>query len=158
MTTIRHGIHLSGVDSLFMKGIVIYESLTGNTAKAGFAIAEEMSKAGIQTTACSTKAVDLQALSDADIVVIGTWTDGLILLGQRPGGVGRLAQLPAIEGKKTAVFCTYAINAGKTLEKLSGVVARRGGEVIGGATIRRDRIKPSSVEFVDRLLGALEVA
>ena len=139
-----------------MKGIVIFESLTGNTAKAGFAIADELNRAGIETVACSTKAVDLQALSEADIVIIGTWTDGLILLGQRPGGVGRLALLPAIDGKKTAVYCTYAINAGKTLEKLTGVVSRRGGDVIGGATIRRDRIESSAAEFVDRLIGALE--
>lgn len=141
-----------------MKGIVIFESLTGNTAKAGFAIAEELTSSGIETVACSTKDVDLQALSDADIVVIGTWTDGMILFGQRPGGVGTLAQLPIITGKKTAVYCTYAIKAGKTLEKLTGVVERRGGDVIGGATIRRDRIESSASAFVDRLVGALESA
>lgn len=141
-----------------MKGIVIYESLTGNTAKAGWAIAEELTAAGVETVACSTKLVDMQALSEADIVVIGTWTDGLILAGQRPGGVGRISLLPVIDGKKTAVFCTYAIKAGRTLEKLEGVVSRLGGDVIGGATIRRDRIESSSADFVDRLLGALEPA
>lgn len=141
-----------------MKGIVIYESLTGNTAKAGWAIASELTNSGIETVACSTKSVDMQALSEADIVVIGTWTDGMILVGQRPGGVGSIAQLPVIEGKTTAVYCTYAIKAGKTLEKLTGVVSRLGGDVIGGATIRRDRIDASAAAFVDRLVGALETA
>ncbi len=141
-----------------MKGIVIYESLTGNTAKAGWIIAEELTQSGIETVACSTKAVDMQALSDADIVVIGTWTDGLILAGQRPGGVGRISQLPVIEGKTTAVYCTYAVKAGKTLEKLTGVVTRLGGNVIGGATIRRDHIESSASEFVDRLVAATQYA
>lgn len=141
-----------------MKGIVIYESLTGNTEKAGWVIAEQLTKSGIETIACSTKHVDMQALSDADIVVIGTWTDGLILAGQRPGGVGRISQLPVITGKTTAVYCTYAVKAGKTLEKLTGVVSRLGGNVIGGATIRRDRIDSSAAEFVDRLVAATQYA
>ncbi len=139
-----------------MKGIVIYESLTGNTRKAGELIAAELTAAGIETVPCSTKQVDLQALSEADIVIIGTWTDGLFVVGQRPGGVGRLAQIPVIDGKKVAVYCTYALHKGKTLEKLTGVVARRGGDVIGGQAIRRDKINEGVNDFVDRLVGALQ--
>lgn len=139
-----------------MHGIVIYESLTGNTREAGELIAAELTASGVPTVACSTKQVDLPALSEADIVVVGSWVDGLFFFGQKPGGVRRLANLPVIDGKKAAVYCTYALDKGKTLDKLTGIVERRGGEVIGGTAIRRDRLKEGAIDFVDRLMGALQ--
>ena len=65
-------------------------------------------------------------------------------------------KLPVIDDKKAAVYITYAINAGKTLEKLAGIVSRRGGDVIGGYAIKRNNLEGGASEFVDRLLGALE--
>lgn len=136
--------------------IVIYESLTGNTKTAGEMIAAQLAEAGVPTVSCSTKQVALQQLSEADLVIVGSWTDGLFLFGQKPGGIGRLAKLPVIDGKKAAVYCTYALETGKTLEKLAGVVRRRGGDVIGGASIRRDRMEEGVADLVDRLLGAID--
>ncbi|MEM8922782.1 MAG: flavodoxin family protein [Actinomycetota bacterium] len=139
-----------------MKAIVIYESLTGNTRTAGHMIAAELSAAGVEAVACAINEIDHQSLSEADLVVVGSWTDGFFLFGQRPGRIGRLAKLPVIDGKLAAVYCTYAVRVGKTLETLSGVIGRRGGEVIGGYAIKRDDLAGGAAEFVDRLLGALD--
>ncbi len=140
-----------------MKAVVVYESLTGNTETAGHHIARDLSAAGIETVACPITAIDLQALSEADVVIVGSWTDGLFFFGQRPGRSGRLTKMPVIDGKKAAVYCTFAVNSGKTLEKLSRIVRMRGGDVIGGFAIRRDDLQGGAEEFVDRLLGALDV-
>lgn len=139
-----------------MNAIVIYESLTGNTREAGHVIAEELTGSGIDCVASPITAIDLQALSDAELVIVGSWTDGLFFFGQRPGRMGRLAQLPVIDGKRAAVYCTYAIDPGRTLDKLGGVVGRRGGDVIGGLAIKRNNLGDGSIEFVDRLVGALD--
>lgn len=141
-----------------MRAIVIYESLTGNTRKAADHIVAELERSGVAATASPITQVDLQALSQADLVVVGSWVDGMILFGQRPGRGGRLARLPVIDGKTAAVYCTYAVDPGKTLEKLSKIVTRRGGEVVGGYAIKRNRLRDGAREFVDRLLGALEPA
>ncbi len=140
-----------------MKAIVIYESLTGNTREAGHHIAAELTRSGIECAASPITEVNLQALSEADLVVVGSWTDGLFFFGQRPGRIDRLAKLPVIDGKRAAVYCTYAIDPGRTLDKLAGVVGRRGGEVVGGMAIRRNDLAGGAVEFVDRLYGALDV-
>lgn len=139
-----------------MRAIVIYESLTGNTRQAGHMIAAELGKAGVEATACPITEIQLQALSEADLVVVGSWTDGLFIVGQRPGRIGRLVKLPVIDDKKAAVYCTYALNAGKTLDKLAGIVSRRGGDVIGGYAIKRNDLQGGAEEFVARLLGALD--
>jgi sugar/nucleoside kinase (ribokinase family) len=140
-----------------MNGIVIYESLTGNTRAAGQMIAAELTAAGIDTTACPITEVDLQALSGADLVVVGSWTDGVFFFGQRPGRGGRIAaKLPRIDGKKAVVYCTYALDCGQTLDKLARIVRMGGGDVIGGYAIKRNDLAGGASEFVERLLGALD--
>lgn len=136
-----------------MEAVVIYESLTGNTAKAGQAIAAELSASGVPTTACPITRIDYQALSRADLVIVGSWVDGLILVGQRPGRLGRITKMPALAGKRAVVYLTYAIDAGKSLQKLSSAVEALGAEVLGGQTIRRDKLETGVDDLVERILG-----
>jgi flavorubredoxin len=138
--------------------VLIYESLTGNTAKAGRAIAAGLTAEGIPTRAFPITAIDYQALSDADLVIVGSWTDGLILVGQRPGRVGRIKGMPALSGKRAVVYLTYAIDPGKALQKMSDAVAARGAEVLGGQTIRRDKLDEGVADFIDRVLQVVSAA
>ena len=138
-----------------MRAIVIYESLTGNTRKAGGMIARALSAQGIQTVACSVTAIDYQALSVADLVIVGSWTDGVFVVGQRPGRAHRLRALPALDGKRALVFCTYALDPGRTLDKMTTILEGRGAEVIGGMAIRRTDLAGGAAEFADRLVAAV---
>src|SRR5262245_30599504 len=139
----------------FMNAIVIYESLTGNTKKAALQMGREFTRAGVGTTVCNIMNIDYQALADAELVIVGTWTDGIVFFGQRPGRAGRIRTMPTLVGKKAAVFCTYAVDQGKTLQKLTAIVQARGAEVIGGMAIRRTNIKDGVADFVDRVLNAV---
>ncbi len=138
-----------------MHAIVIYESLTGNTRRAAEVMGAELERAGVATTVCSITAIDHQALAEAELVVVGSWTDGLIFVGQRPGRAGRLKQLPAMVGKKAVVFVTYAVDVGKTLDKLTTIVEGRGAEVLGGMAIKRNDLEAGARDFVDRVLGSV---
>ena len=131
---------------------MIYESLTGNTAKAGKAIAAELTAQGLPTQAFPIKHIDYQALSRADLVIVGSWVDGLVLVGQRPGRLGRIKGMPALAGKRAVVYLTYAIDAGKALQKMSDAVSARGADVLGGQLIRRDKLDEGVADFVDRVL------
>jgi hypothetical protein len=53
------------------------------------------------------------------------------------------------------VFCTFALDPGKTLDKLTDLMSERGADVIGGMTIRRNDLEDGSREFVDRVLGVV---
>jgi hypothetical protein len=137
---------------------MIYESLTGRTAKAGRAIAAGLTAGGIPTQAFPITAIDYQALADADLVIVGSWVDGLVLVGQRPGRAGRIKAMPALAGKRAVVYLTYAIDAGKALQKMSDAVAARGAEVLGGQLIRRDKLEEGVADFVDRVLQVTSTA
>ena len=142
-----------------MRVAVIYESLTGNTRRAAARIAAELHAAGHEATVSPVDRVDLQSVADADLVVIGSWTDGIFVVGQRPGRAGRLRRLlPAIAGKRAVVFCTFALDQGRTLEKLSALVADKGADVIGGMAIRRDKIDEGARDFVERLIAAAQTS
>jgi flavodoxin len=141
-----------------MNAVVIYESLTGNTRKAADRIARELAGAGVSATACPFNNIDFPALAAADLVVVGSWVDGVFLFGQRPGREGRLwNKMPAIDGKVCAVYCTYALKPGSTLEKLTNTVEGHGGEVVGGLAIQRHRIEAGAADFAERLLAVAPV-
>ena len=136
--------------------MVISESLTGNTRQVANMIASQLAAQGVEAVACPITAVDYQALSDADMVIVGTWTDGVVFFGQRPGRAHRLRAMPSMAGKRAVVFCTYAIDPGRTLDKLRAIVEGRGAEVIGGMAIRRDNLAGGARELVDRLVSSAD--
>ena len=55
-------------------------------------------------------------------MLVGTWVHGLFVVGQAPWGVSTISNLPTMRGKQAAVFCTFALNPGNSLDKLTGAV------------------------------------
>jgi flavodoxin I len=138
-----------------MNAVVLYESLTGNTRRAAELIASELGRAGVDATVCPVNRPDFQALAVADVVIVGSWTDGIFVVGQRPGRAQRIRSLPVLDRKPCVVFCTYALNPGRTLTKLTRIMEERGARVLGGMAIRRSDLEGGAREFVSRLLDAV---
>jgi hypothetical protein len=139
-----------------MKAVILVESLTGNTWKAGERVGgllqqEHWSITGLHRV----REPDHAAIQDADLVLVGTWVDGLFVVGQRPRAASAIAQLPMMRGKKAAVFCTFGLHPGKTLDKLTSAVLTRGPDVIGGIAMNRSKLDEHTEVFVDRLLANL---
>ena len=136
-----------------MNVVVIYESRSGNTQRAAELIASGVLRDGGHAAAYPSTAVDLAAVSQADLIVVGTWTDGLFFFGQRPGGSMRLWEMPEIHHKRAAVFCTYAKNPGKTVQKLADLVEAKGATVVGGDAFHRNNLVEETDNFVNGLIS-----
>jgi len=142
-----------------MKAALLVESLTGNTWKAAEEIGTKLSQEHWSITGLSkVGSPDLASVEAADIVLIGTWTHGLFVVGQTPWALGKIANLPTMRGKKAACFLTFALNAGKSINKLSTAVGQTGAEVIGGLEIKRNYLDQHTDLFVERLLAAVTSA
>ena len=140
-----------------MKAALLVESLTGNTWRAAEAIASNLSAEGWSITGMSkVRRPDLASVQQADVVLVGTWTHGLFLFGQAPWAAGDIANLPTMRDKRVAYFMTYALEAGRSLEKLGDSVAATGADVIGGLLIKRNHIAAHAEAFTERLVGAVE--
>jgi flavodoxin len=135
-----------------MQVVILHESLTGTTERAARLIANALYDHKVAARVFPVDGYDPEVLAEADTVLAGTWTDGFILVGQRPGRRKKFTHLPDLTGKRAAVFCTYAVDPGHTLEKLTATIEERGAEVVGGLAIKRDRVEDGAVELVDRLL------
>lgn len=137
-----------------MKAAILYNSLTGNTRKAGELIAANLQQEGWGvTTVCPMNKPELGGIQDADVVVVGTWVHGLFVVGQLPFGIGTIDHLPAMRGKLAAAYCTYALNPGKSLERMDKALGYLGTESLGGLALHRSKLEAHSEEFAARLIA-----
>jgi hypothetical protein len=137
------------------RAVVIYESLTGNTARAARLIADEVAARGVEVAVYPITNIGLKDLAEADIVFVGTWVDGLVLFGHRPGRAGRIKHMPVIDGKRVAAFMTYAIHAGKALDRFARVLSERGAVVVARGLLRRDHLSRGIGELVTEALATV---
>jgi flavodoxin len=136
-----------------MKAAILIESLTGNTWKAGEKIAGHLQQSGWGITGIDRlRQPDHAAIQQAEVVIVGTWTHGLFVVGQAPWGLGNIGKLPVMRGKKAAAFCTFALNPAKTLDKMTAALGSRGADVLGGLALHRARLDEHTETFSERLL------
>jgi flavodoxin len=134
--------------------VVLFESRTGNTRRAAELIGGAAEARGHTVAVHPVRDFDFKELAVADAVFVGTWCDGLIVVGHRPGSARQLDKhLPVLDGKQVGVFLTYAINPGKGLRKLAGLLEAKGAEVVAGRTFRRDRL--DDVDAIASLVDAV---
>jgi menaquinone-dependent protoporphyrinogen IX oxidase len=142
-----------------MKVSVLYRSRTGNTSRAAEWIAGAVEAVGPEVSLTPVEHPDLDALAHADLVFVGTWVDGLIVVGHRPGEVGKLVRhLPPLWDKPVVAFLTHAVNPGNAAAKLADLLTDRfGANVVASRSFHRRRLPDGVEEFVDTALEAVSV-
>lgn len=141
------------------KAALVIESLTGNTWKAAELVADGLSQYGWTITGLSkVKQPDLASIQEADLVIVGTWVHGLFVVGQTPWAAAAISNLPTMRNKRSAVFCTFGLNPGKSLDRLTTAVSATGADVIGGLALNRFRLEEHSEELAARLIDAVDAS
>ena len=140
-----------------MQVVIIYESLTGTTEAAARLIANQFYERDVPSKVYPVGGHDPEAIAEADVIIAGSWTDGLFFIGQKPAKRKKFTKLPDLGGKKCVVFCTYAIDPGKTLDKFTKVLEERGADVLGGLAIKRTDLADGAVDFVERVMAVASV-
>jgi len=128
--------------------LVCYESRGGRTARVAEAVADAVGGHGDQVRVLPIADVGRGELAAADLVVVGSWVEGLVVAGVRPAKPMRawLAGLPQLGGKPVAVFCTYAVSAKSTLAAMRRALEAAGGVVVGQAAFgARELRKPGAL-------------
>ena len=116
-----------------MNVAIAYDSSTGNTKAAAEQMGQAIRSAGHTCTVEPIERADPAEVTAADAICVGSWTKGLyvILQGPTPATLDFIGRLGRLDGKPVAVFATYAIAIGKTLEKMSAALAAKGATVNG---------------------------
>jgi flavodoxin len=137
--------------------LVAYESETGRTKRAGAMLARILTGAGAEVRAAHLRDVQTPDLAWADLLVIGTWVEGMVAVGVRPAKGTRafLRRLPLMAGKKVVLYCTYAVSPGKTLDIMRQRFERSGARVLAEGRFSRWSLATAPGKFGRELVDTL---
>jgi flavodoxin len=124
-----------------MKTCVLYCSHTGNTKRFAEAIADLLKAPVFDVTTSEPSVAD-----DYELLIIGTPVIGLKPSPELSSFVKRL---PECKGKKTILFCTYAVRMGGALKVLKKEVTEKG--YVNLLEVSKRGLKPSKTDFSDAL-------
>ena len=141
-----------------MNVVVIHQSRTGNTRRAAELIGGAAALAGATVAVRPVTNIDYKELAEADLVFVGTWVDGLILFGHRPGDTGKVRQIPKLWDKKVAAFMTHAVNPGNAADKFSALLEGHGAEVVAARSLNRRRLEDEAPAFATEVLASVSVS
>ncbi len=131
-----------------MNILVTYRSRTGNTERAAEHIGGAFTDLGHDAVVRPFDGLDFAEIAAADIVCVGTWVDGLILFGHRPGDPGKLREIPMLWNKPTAAFMTYAFHAGNCIDVFADwLESELGANVIAGQAMRARDVEVLAADF-----------
>ena len=139
-----------------MNVVVIHQSRTGNTCRAAELIGGAVEAAGGSVAVRAASNLDYKELAEADLIFVGTWVDGLILFGHRPGDLAKVRRIPPLWGKPVAAFMTHAVNPGNAAEKLAGLLAAQGAEVLASKSLNRRRLNIEAPAFAMDVLSGVD--
>ncbi len=111
-----------------MKGIVIYYSATGSTAKIAQAIHKGMSKELEVCDLASVRKADPAAMGQYDLVVVGS---PIWYRRETANLRDFLYNMPDMRGKLCVLFCTHGVGPDGLMLSLSTQVKRKGMTIIG---------------------------
>jgi glutamate synthase (NADPH/NADH) small chain len=154
----RASFHPAGQHAEQARVLIAYESRGGHTAALARQLASEMARAGALASPRRLGDIGLADIVAADLVVVGTWVEGLVIAGVGPARAARAAidRLPELGATKLATFCTYRVAPGATLAKLRHRLEAKGGHVVVEQAFGpKDLTGASPSAFADRVLAAL---
>ncbi|NCF67841.1 MAG: hypothetical protein GWP61_17895 [Chloroflexi bacterium] len=133
---------------------IVYDSMTGTTAKAAEAMGKSMEEQGHQCQVQSLSQADPTNVSEADLICVGTWVKGLFIIRQHPteGTINFIEMLGNLSGKNAVVFCTYKLAAGSSLRQMAKALEGKGAKVIGQFKYRGPDPDSKFASFVTSLI------
>lgn len=116
-----------------MQVAITFDSGTGKTKAAAEQMGDIARGRGHAVTVTSIDHADPAVVSDADVIVVGSWTKGLFIIAQAPteASMEFIDRLGPLEGKPAAVFTTYDIAVGGMLRKMAKRLRERDAQVTG---------------------------
>jgi flavodoxin/NAD-dependent dihydropyrimidine dehydrogenase PreA subunit len=117
---------------MFMRSVVIYFSLTGNTEKVALAIQKGVKQVAGNCDLIPIKDANPRRLGDYDLIGIGSPVIGVPVAGAEPANIKEFIQnMRFVGGKHAFVFCTHGTHYELFFPRLARMLKRRGMTVIG---------------------------
>jgi flavodoxin len=135
-----------------MKTSIIYNSHSGTTKAYAEEIGNFLSGNGIECRISSIDDYDKEYLLSSDLVILGCWTNGLMIFAQHPDKAWKkfVEEMPDIRKKTLALFTTYKIATGSMFRKMEKILSEKSDRPIA-------ILKSRSKELTEENRSTLEV-
>jgi flavodoxin len=102
------------------RAAIVYRSRSGTTRRFAEEIGAHLTSCGIESIVTSIGECDLQELGEMDVVLLGCWTNGLLVIRQHPDQpwLDFARDLPAMAGARVGLFTTYKLATGGMFAKM----------------------------------------
>jgi flavodoxin len=110
---------------------IVYRSATGTTRRLAEEIAEHLAARGLSASVQSVGDADPAALAGIDIVLLGCWTSGLLLVGQHPDEpwMAFARAVPPLGRARVGLFTTYRLRTGSMFARMRSALAGKASRV-----------------------------
>ena len=132
-----------------MRVAIVYDSHTGTTRAAAEAMGKHLRELGNEVHIDAVTGADPAVVSEADLICIGSWTQGLFVILQHAtkATMSFIERLGDLKGKKALVFCTYKLATGSLLPTMAQAMRAKGAEVVGEYRFRGPAPTPDFQSF-----------
>ncbi len=110
---------------------IVYRSRTGTTRRFAEEIGAHLRTRGMQVVVASVGDADPAALAEADVVLLGCWTNGLFVVLQHPDQpwIDFVRAIPELRGPRVGLFATYRLLTGSMFGKMRAELSGRTGPI-----------------------------
>jgi flavodoxin len=135
--------------------LIIYHSKRGTTKKFGTEIAEFCNLNGLNTKIISTNEFKPSLLKGIDYLLLGCWTQGMLLFNQHPdkNWVNFAENLPVLYDKKIILFTTYKVATGSMFRKMKEQLICEPESIALELTSRNGMLKTNDLELLKNTIS-----
>jgi flavodoxin len=100
--------------------VIVYRSATGTTRGLAEEIGAHLESRGVDVDVHSVGECDPASLATADLVLLGCWTSGYLVVGQHPDEpwLAFVRDMPALDGSRVGLFTTYKFATGSMFGRM----------------------------------------
>jgi flavodoxin len=115
------------METMMKRALVLYNSKTGTTERFAREIGDFLSREGVDSKVLSIFKFSPQDFTGVDIVLLGCWTSGLMIVLQHPERtwVEFAKTLPDLHDKKVGLFTTYTLATGSMFKGMKKHITLR---------------------------------
>lgn len=135
---------------------VVYRSATGTTRRLAEEIGTHLASRGVDVAVRSVGECDPASLAGADIVLLGCWTSGLLVIGQHPDEpwTSFVRDVPGLAGSRVGLFTTYKVATGSMFRRMREALGPKAGHVDLELKSRDGHLPRDGRAVLDRFIGA----
>jgi flavodoxin len=138
--------------------VVVYRSATGTTRGLAEEIGAHLESRGIDVAVHSVGECDPATLAGADIVLLGCWTSGLLVVGQHPDApwLSFVRDLPTLDKARVGLFTTYKLATGSMFRRMRGALGPKCNRIDLEIKSRNSHLPRDGRAVLDQFIGATQ--